>query len=306
MIPIDDANTLNIKLFPAYPSPPPLSPHQVPLAIVNLNALKDESWDLTMLRILPYIDGINSLKQIAWRADADYKLVRKAAQHLVYYGCVMLTDVWSFTACYAPTEAIGQLVSDGDMQNEGRRYVLTPEARSAVNIIAATKDADGRAPTPGAGSGDGIAAAEKVEKVQEYLEGSGLVELYMSLRQGQSLRNWCLEHAEMIASDVLDVRRFIHFGVVKGFLYRVHKYVIATRSNGVKSVKNDVGNWSSTGSGLGEGLRKDKQEGKEHRELAKYLDGMHCFDEICTELELSEKELLARLKSWGDVQIFYR
>ena len=306
MIPIDDANTLNIKLFPSYAPPPPLSPHQVPLAIVNLDALKDESWDLTMLRILPYIDGVNSLKKIAWRADADYKLVRKAVAHLVYYGCVMLTDVWSFGACYAPTEAIGQIVSDADMQGEGRRYVLTPEARAAISAVATAKDTDASTSGPSAGGTAGIAAAERVEKVREYLEGSGLVELYLSLRQGQSLRNWCLEHADILASGVLDVRRFIHFGIVKGFLYRVHKYAIATRSKSVSRVSDDDRKGAATSSELGEGIRKAKQDLRENRELAKYLDGMHCFDEICTELEISEKELLARLRNWGDVQIFYK
>ena len=306
MIPIDDANTLNIKLFPSYAPPPPLSPHQVPLAIVNLDALKDESWDLTMLRILPYIDGVNSLKKIAWRADADYKLVRKAVAHLVYYGCVMLTDVWSFGACYAPTEAIGQLVSDTDMQDEGKRYVLTPEARAAIDTVVTAKDTDGSTSGIGAGGVAGIAAAEKFEKLREYLEGSGLVELYMSLRQGQSLRNWCLERADVIASGVLDVRRFIHFGIVKGFLYRVHKYAIATRGNTSNGDNHDSRKGVSTGSELGEGLRKAKQDARGNKELAKYLDGMHCFDEICTELEISEKELLARLRTWGDVQIFYK
>jgi hypothetical protein len=33
-----------------------------------------------------------------------------------------------------------------------------------------------------------------------------------------------------------------------------------------------------------------------HKALEKYLDGQHCFDEICTELEISERELTARLK----------
>ena len=34
----------------------------------------------------------------------------------------------------------------------------------------------------------------------------------------------------------------------------------------------------------------------DEKTLSKYLDGMHCFDQICTELELSERELTARLK----------
>ncbi|KAI4155814.1 MAG: hypothetical protein LQ340_000747 [Diploschistes diacapsis] len=300
MIPIDDANTLNIKLFPSYPPPPPLSPQQVPLATVNLDALKDESWDLTMLRILPHIDGINSLKQIAYRADADYKLVRKAVEHLVYYGCVMLMDVWSFGACYAPTEGIGQFVQNPEMQEEGRRYLLLPEAQKALNAVAT-----GNSSSTGQ-SGDETVATDKVEKIREYLDGSGLVELYMSLRQGQSLRSWCLEHADVVTSCVLDVRRFIHFGVVKGFLYRVHKYAIAMGKHGGTTVDEQDESNTLDGSALENSLKRGRRDTKGKPELAKYLDGMHCFDEICTELAISEKELLARLKSWGDVQVIYR
>lgn len=41
--------------------------------------------------------------------------------------------------------------------------------------------------------------------------------------------------------------------------------------------------------------------------LAKYLDGLHCFDQICTELEISEKELTERLKRYpGEVLILHR
>ena len=305
MIPIDEANTLNVKLFPTYPPPPPLLPHQVPLATVNLDALKDDSWDLTMLRILPYVDGINSLKQIALRADADYKLARKAVEHLVYYGCVMLIDVWSFGACYAPTETIGELVRDEDMLDEGKRYVLTGEALGAVNAAAGARMAGGGVLGSGARSSPGLdpAVAEKVEKVREYLDGSGLVEMYMSLRQGLSLRSWCLEHTDVIMSGVFDVRRFINFGIVKGFLYRVHKYAVAKRTKGAEGGADGVG---AAASGINEGLKKSTKDKKANHSLAKYLDGMHCFDEICTELAISEKELMSRLKDWGDVQIMYR
>lgn len=43
------------------------------------------------------------------------------------------------------------------------------------------------------------------------------------------------------------------------------------------------------------------------KSLVKYLDGMHCFDQICTELEVSERELTARLKRYpGEVLIIHR
>lgn len=269
MIPIDASNTLNIKLFPTYPPPPSLSPHNVPLTTVRLSALVDDNWDLTMLRILPFINGINSLCVIARLADAEYRLVRKAVAHLLYYGCAILLDVFNFGASYAPTAEIGAFVADLEMQEEARRYIL-----GACHVET------------------GVEQRVVAERLRESIDGPKLVELYCSLKQGNSLRNWCMDHAEIVG--IIDVRRFITFGVIKGFLYRVHKYAVATGG--------------AEGLLVGKGSLKTNKKGLRHdsTELGRFLDGTHCFDEICTELMISEKDLLGRLKAWGEVQIIHR
>ena len=277
MIPIDDTNTLNIKLFPTYPPPPPLYPHHVPLSTVDLAALTDPNWDLTMLRVLPHIDGINSVKQIALLADADYKLVRKAIRHLLYYGCLLLLDIFSFGAMYAPTADIGTFVRDKEMQEECAGYVILPYGVEGSG-----------------GRGDVISEPQ-------------LVQLYLGLRQGLTVKAFCMEHRDLMKG--VDARRFITFGVIKGFLYRVHKYAIATNAKRMR--KRETGRKSQQWSNLSEEVQahKEKEDGDEDvkaSELGRFLNGAHCFDEICTELMISEKELMVRLKAWGDVQIISR
>lgn len=262
MVPIDKSDSMNIKLFPIYPPPPPISPHHVPLNTIRLdNNLTDDNWDLTMLLIIPYINGLSSVKQIALHADADYKLVCKAISHLLYYECVMILDIFGFGACYAPTAEMAGFVMDELAQEECRYYVLI----SSADLL-----------TWNAGSADQVM-------------GSRLVELYCSLKQGQSLRNWCMEHTDIIR--LIDIRRFITFGIIKGFLYRVHKYAIAMP---VKAL-----NGMSTQTRQNEAMRPTSV-------MSRYLEGIHSFDEICTELMISEKELLGRLKDYGDVQIVQR
>lgn len=279
MIPIDASNTLNIKLFPTYPPPPPLHAHHVPLATVRLEDLVDENWDLTMLRVLPWIDGVNSVKQIALRADADFKLVRKAIRHLLYYGCVLLLDVFAFGAIYAPTAEVAAFVESAEMQVECARYVALGE-----------------------GERSGGEGGEK--KKEGELSGTQLAELYLSLRQGHSVKSWCMEHANVVGR--IDMRRFITFGVIKGFLYRVHKYALATSIHKSSSKRLNKANFNRSKQ-REEQKKKDKIGGEvENMELGQYLDGTHCFDEICTDLMISEKELTARLKAWGDVQIICR
>jgi nitrogen permease regulator 2-like protein len=47
--------------------------------------------------------------------------------------------------------------------------------------------------------------------------------------------------------------------------------------------------------------------GISNERLKKYLDGTHCFDEICTALEISEKELMERIKRYpGEVLVIHR
>lgn len=335
MIPIDDYNTLNIKLFPTYPPPPPLLPHHVPLSTVRLSSLVDQNWDLTMLLILPHINGVNSVAQIALAADADYQLVRKAIRHLLYYNCIFLLDIFSFSAIYAPTAELAGFVESPELQDECARYVTIPYS----DDYDTTHDDDN--------SGNGMGPPLLGDESGPLISGTELVQLYCSLKQGQSVRHFCIEQAA--ALDDIDVRRLIIFGLIKGFLYRVHKYAIAIspggigRSNSSKSKKkfsathrtsknkknppnpgkqaddeetidpdpdehaNDTTATQQPQSTSTTTTNAKKQ--KEADRLAPFLDGTHCFDEICTELQISERDLVARLKDWStgaEVQIIHR
>lgn len=184
----------------------------------------------------------------------------------------------------------------------------------------------------------------------QVVDGVGIVELYASLKQGQSVKQWYAQHSRQLT--YIDIRRFITFGVIKGFIYRVHKYAYVTgfpakhhhhhhhrhyapgTGSGLSSRGPGTGAntpslslyASSAGDNEPTGRRSDEygtsaqgsrsmlDEGEEGEEdfiddksLSKYLDGMHCFDQICTELEVSEKMLMARLKRYpGEVLIIHR
>lgn len=185
------------------------------------------------------------------------------------------------------------------------------------------------------------------------VDGVALVELYASLKQGQSVKQWYAAHSRSLAN--IDIRRFITFGVIKGFLYRVHKYAFATghpapaprsssftptgRSSRATTGSNTPYAVSSIGEEAPISTVASRRESSRERAgsllsggrggngsggapsaiwdeedeivgdevLGKYLDGTHCFDQICTELELSERELTARLKRYPwEVMILHR
>ena len=181
----------------------------------------------------------------------------------------------------------------------------------------------GRYVTLGEVDGSGREKEQEGDEGGRALNGTQLAELYLSLKQGHSVKSWCMEHADSVGR--IDVRRFITFGVIKGFLYRVHKYALATsiHRSGSRRLLTKA-NFNRSKQQREEQRKKEKEieiekvkekekektggdaVGVENGDLGKYLDGTHCFDEICTDLMISEKELTARLKAWGDVQIVCR
>ncbi|KAH9863660.1 hypothetical protein J1614_009592 [Plenodomus biglobosus] len=383
MIPIDDSNTINLKLFPTRPPPPPILAHQVPLLTMSLSSLQTPiSSDLTLNKILPYINGINSISRIAQLADTDLSLTRRAIQHLVYYGCLVLLDIFSFGAIYAPTAEIGGFVMDADVKDECMRYVRVPRLRTASNsktVRLGSESDSGRderasissstsqicepgGPTPRAAEYSGVNTALKkdIEDADEWhIDHETLITLYTSLRQGLTLKNWVLENLHQLRG--IDVRRLITFGIIKGFLYRVHKYAIAAPStlppapptslqtSATPSIANPQDSDTDTirggtthhtpqhnahshsqhpsvqiqrpsiasttslnphvatttqqlSFGKPEAVESmvASREQKNSLTLLKFLDGVHCFDEICSELGWPEKVVEGKVRGMGD------
>jgi hypothetical protein len=204
----------------------------------------DVNWDLTMQRIVPFIDGINTVRRISELADADFKLTKRAISHLLYYGCLTLIDVFTFSAIYAVTADIASLLTDPQMQEECINYIRTSSGSDPIAFV-------------------------------------DVFVLYCSMSQGVSVKKFCIEHYTQLKG--IDVRRFIGFGVIKGILYRVHKFPVAA---GAKEVV------------------RGGRDGKV-LPLGKFLKGRCNLDEICTELQVSEKEVLSMLEGL-DVQIVHR
>jgi hypothetical protein len=183
--------------------------------------------------------------------------------------------------------------------------------------------------------------------------------LYTSLRQGLPLRQWVLDNLALLRG--IDVRRLVTFGIIKGFLYRIHKYAITTGTNitmppapptslqsnppstapstlgasDTSTVRNHAPHHreSVAGAGIAANLQHKPSiagslfapgAGERRLEdftrldsivsgeelgggvgLMRFLDGMHCFDEICMEAGVSEKVVEERVKVL-DVQVFSR
>ncbi|OZJ04546.1 hypothetical protein BZG36_02715 [Bifiguratus adelaidae] len=188
-IPVNSSCSINMKLFPTYPNPPPVYDYQVPVCMVNLDRLKDVNWDLSMLAIIKYIDGVNHVKRIAELADVDPQWTRLCIQHLVYYGCVILIDIFQFSNIYTVTTEFISFLENASMD----------AMIDAVCLTAIFVDA---APIP----------------------ISKLIDLYCNLKHGITVREWVQQYD--VEALPIDVRRFISFGIIKAILHRVNTYPI--------------------------------------------------------------------------------
>jgi hypothetical protein len=120
-----------------------------------------------------------------------------------------------------------------------------------------------------------------------------LIRLMTSFCVGRSVMDWLRTHREngLDVLRYLDVRRFVQFGVIKGYLYRVHKYVVSKQYL----------------AGLVTGATQPRPGADP---LQKYTDGCHNFDQIITEQDLTDSEIMERLKTLpvlnSDLTILYR
>ncbi|KAF2751221.1 NPR2-domain-containing protein [Sporormia fimetaria CBS 119925] len=254
MYPIDDSNTINFKIFPTLPPPPPIHAYQVPVLTMSLDSLSSPiSSDLTLNRILPHINGVRPVAHIWKLADTDPSLTRKALQHLAYYGCLVLLDVFQFGAIYAPTPLISAFVADESLQEQCTRYIHVPRPKFGSKSFASESEAShsqhssqqNLKPAPMSDTNNittnnlDPASSERDilsdtttpnddPDTTDKIDPMTLITLYTSLRPGQPLKLWVLEHFRQLHN--IDIRRFITFGVLKGFLYRVQKYAISTNA----------------------------------------------------------------------------
>jgi hypothetical protein len=290
MIPVDDANTINMKLFPHHPTPPEVKGWHVPVAKMKFVDIVDPTWDLTLQRVITHIDGVSDVRRIAFLADVSLELTQLALRHLLYYDTILLLDMFFFGACYAPRPGIHDFIANvGGMIDECANYVCVG-ANSAANTGQAEEGGNS-----GPGQGDdedthqnGSTTAHG-HRVSNYM----LIKLMTTFCVGKTVMEWLKGHMDS-GFDVLrfiDVRRLVQFGVIKGCLYRVHKYVVSKQYLAA----------------LATGQARPVAGGDP---LQKYTDGCHTFDQIITEQNLTDAEIMEKLKSFpapaGDLTVLYR
>ncbi|RCH86317.1 chitin deacetylase, partial [Rhizopus stolonifer] len=219
--------------------------------------MMNQNWDITVQKVASLIDGINHVKRIAEIANVKPQWARQSLEHMMYYGCIILTDIFQYSNIYAVKPEITKLFDHkSGLAQECSKYV----AYSSVPEIS-------------------------IERVYA---------LYCGFKYGLTVRDWMEE--QQVASLHVDERRVISFGVIKGLIYRVHKYPILTHM----THENEVVPFLPSASEI----VINKNTGMPiYPDIIPFLDGKHHYDEICTSLECSPQELDEQLGSNHSVDI---
>ncbi|MBN3283176.1 NPRL2 protein, partial [Polyodon spathula] len=83
-LPIDESNTIHVKLIDQRKDPLIVQEYDVPVFTECKDEFFKSQWDLTTQQILAYIDGFRHIQKISAEADVELNLVRIAVQNLLY------------------------------------------------------------------------------------------------------------------------------------------------------------------------------------------------------------------------------
>ena len=100
-LPLYDANLLTLRLFrtPTLLAPP-VPDHAVPILLKPEKLLQAYDWDLTINWIVPHIDGVKHVAQIASSAEVDMDMVRACLQVLRHHGVLAQIDIFRYHNVY--------------------------------------------------------------------------------------------------------------------------------------------------------------------------------------------------------------
>ncbi|KAK6480784.1 GATOR complex protein NPRL2 isoform X1 [Huso huso] len=191
-LPIDESNTIHVKLIDQRKDPLIVQEYDVPVFTECKDEFFRSQWDLTTQQILAYIDGFRHIQKISAEADVELNLVRIAVQNLLYYGVVTLVSIFQYSNVYCTTPKVQNLIDNKSVQEECLLYVTKPgQKRASLRDV---------------------------------------FQLYCGLSPGTTVRDLCSRYAQQLQR--VDERKLIQFGLMKGFIRRLQKYPVkATRGD---------------------------------------------------------------------------
>ena len=207
----DAANTIHLRLPPRRPSAgevgPPVEAHSCPVLLSLPPAGEVRRWDLTLQRLLRWIDGTRHSVDIARAARVDLALVMQALQALQSSGWLRLIDRFDLSNCYACMPALRRLVNDATARD------------AIVAAVARPSPAAAEAGDPGEAS-----AAAAFSKPCTWPDVLRLYAAFQPAPDGsgwRSVRDVCRLYPD--PASRVDVRALVQAGLLNKLIRRLHE-----------------------------------------------------------------------------------
>uniref|UniRef100_A0A914RZT4 Nitrogen permease regulator 2-like protein n=1 Tax=Parascaris equorum TaxID=6256 RepID=A0A914RZT4_PAREQ len=152
-------------------------------------------------KICPKIDGVRCIKDIALLVQIDADLVARCVRNLHFYGCLTLLPLFMYSNTYVANEQL-------------HRFYLNADTIEACLDFVGPRNKEGEPVTPKPIFSD-------------------VFRLYVSLRIGITMKEWC-ERLSPRQYNV-DERRLIQFGVFHGFIRKLSIYPVALKQGDSRS-----------------------------------------------------------------------
>ncbi|KAJ2355201.1 Nitrogen permease regulator 2 [Coemansia sp. RSA 2618] len=274
---------ISIKLFPYYENPKTIELFHVPVKLIDFDIAKRKSaqtvyqehasndimWDMVLDRVTECIDNVNHVRQIARLTQILEPTVILALQHLDYYGCIALVDIFQFSNVYEAQHQVKSIFRNGWLQRECHSYVTR----------------------------DGQAGSVPIEK---------LIQLYTTVRERKTVAEWVIEND--IDVERFDVRRFIVFGVLHQILRRVHCYPVLCKP-AAEDMQQQQQHSQQQPSACSDGSSGSNEPQEEAAKLDPHvitmLDGTHHLDEICVKENKDAAVMRGLLDQHGGIEYIF-
>jgi len=153
---IDPANYLAFKLHEAPVQPRKLGEYEVPMLLYDRQLTASLPWDVSLQHILPKIDGISSIKNIAQESDMDIVTVSMALRILLFYRCIIMTSVFRFTNVYQLLpDAARRMLSHPTLLREMEEFSLVVPDSAPSDNTGSTGGTETKSEKENRGNGDG-------------------------------------------------------------------------------------------------------------------------------------------------------
>lgn len=206
----DKIVSMYFKLCPLYRGcePPEIDYHMVPMFIrqVDLTDRLIEKMDVLSQKIIPQIDGINTVREIAIILELDASLVARCVRNLHFYECVSLVPMFLYFNTYVATERVHDFYKNQKEISECLEFVK-------IQNVIAEDGSEIPMPTP---------------------EFSDVFRLYLSMKCGKQIGDWV--DTENPRAMGIDEQRLVQFGMHHQFLRKLSVYPICTDNPGNNSL----------------------------------------------------------------------